>query len=204
MYIFKYFIPAAVWLSGVCTWNSILHLHSQASKRQKGGHQLSGMVQLWKGGSLDTIFSGPLQSKCDICAWMSPHPVPHIPSLRQSRWPCPSCPIPLNTFPLPVLSLMGCSHHELVVSSNHLIPLPLPLPHGETNTWVWFFLCPSDLFENFLSQGAFLSHFSYRQPWQMCPFSGHQNKQGLGGVGGKEGDLAPASWTTSGFYYFPV
>lgn len=29
-------------------------------------------------------------------------------------------------------------------------------------------------------------------------------QQGLGGVGGKEGDLVPASWGTSGFYYLPV
>lgn len=143
-----------------------------------------------------------------ICAG-SLHPAPHIPSLRQSRWSHPSCPTSLNPFTLSVLFLISCSHHELMVSSNHPSH-PFSSPslyhslHGEINTWIWFLLCPSNLFENFLSQGAFLFHFSYRQPWPTCPFSGHQNKQGLWGVGGKEGDLVPASWATSGFYYLPV
>lgn len=82
MYALKHFSPAVAWVSGVCRLYSISLLDPQASRRERGGRALSGVLQVWESGSLETIF------------WSHLPP----PSTRGrhagSPTPSPSCPLP--------------------------------------------------------------------------------------------------------------
>jgi len=80
-----------------------------------------------------------------------------------------------------LLFLTGHSHYKLMVTSDDTSSPSLhQLHHEEVNTLFRFLLCVSGLFENILSQGAFLYCFSRRWPWQIPPFSGGRDKEGVG------------------------
>lgn len=200
VYALKHFNPAVVWVSGVCRLYSISLLDPQASRWERGGRALSGVLQLWESGSLETVFWShlPPPSTCGRHAG-SPTPSPSYP-LPQTKQVAPSLLWTPSPFP-------SSSSPAAATVSRWCLPVA-PHPHPPTTSTTgrvapglgFFSVLQVSLKTPFPREPSYLVSTTGGQGQQIRPFSGCRDKQGVGGAGGEEGNLAPSSWATSGFH----